>query len=255
MTISDKHSRSVKPQKGASSKGRTNRDRILDAAEELFSRHGYDAVSIRDITDKAKVKLALASYYFRSKEILFEQVIMRRFLALDEMRRSMLAELLEQGDYTIEDLLYAFVYPYYEKVRGGGPGWRNYGTLVAQTAQTDRWLDLLARTFDPTAVMFFKALQAICPGAPYRKLMRAFFFTIQLMLSMFGQQRRIEALSGARVAAGDLPASFDIALAFAAGGIRAVISDKSLRDARRRIKARQNRVSASAPITNRCALG
>jgi hypothetical protein len=33
-------------------------------------------------------------------------------------------------------------------------------------------------------------------------------FTIQLMLSVFGQQRRIEALSGARVTLGDLRASF-----------------------------------------------
>lgn len=232
MTITSRRSRASKQKRGAP-KARPNRDRLLDAAEELFSRHGYDAVSIRDITDKAKVKLALASYYFRSEEVMFEQVIMRRFSALDEERRSMLAKLLGQDRYTIEDLLHAFVYPYYEKVRDGGPGWRNYGMLVAQTAQTDRWLDVLAKTFDPTAVMFFKALQAICPGAPRSKLMRAFFFTIQLVLSMFGQQRRIEALSGGRVAAGDLRASFHVVLTFAAGGIRAVISNKSLRGAQR----------------------
>ena len=43
-------------------------ERILAAAEELFSEHGYDGVSIRDITGLANVRLALAAYHFGTKE-------------------------------------------------------------------------------------------------------------------------------------------------------------------------------------------
>ena len=44
--------------------GNITKDKILDAAENLFSVRGFDAVSLRDITDKADVTLALASYHF-----------------------------------------------------------------------------------------------------------------------------------------------------------------------------------------------
>lgn len=49
--------------------------RILEAADELFGDLGYDAVSVRDVADKAGVNKALVFYYFSSKEALFERVM------------------------------------------------------------------------------------------------------------------------------------------------------------------------------------
>jgi AcrR family transcriptional regulator len=43
------------------------KQRIRDAAIELWARQGYDAVSTRDIAKKAKVNLAMINYYFRGK--------------------------------------------------------------------------------------------------------------------------------------------------------------------------------------------
>jgi AcrR family transcriptional regulator len=40
------------------------RARILQAAEMLFAEHGFDAVSMRDITTLAKVNLASVNYHF-----------------------------------------------------------------------------------------------------------------------------------------------------------------------------------------------
>lgn len=54
------------------------KDKILDAAEELFAERGYYGVSIRDITRHAGVELALANYHFGPKEDLFRHVIARR---------------------------------------------------------------------------------------------------------------------------------------------------------------------------------
>lgn len=50
---------------------------ILDAAENLFSRNGFDATSTRDIADKAGVNVAMISYYFGSKENLLLAIIER----------------------------------------------------------------------------------------------------------------------------------------------------------------------------------
>jgi AcrR family transcriptional regulator len=64
------------------------KSRILDAAEELFMEHGFEATSLRLITTAANVNLAAANYHFGSKEELFQAVFTRR---LDPMNRDRLA--------------------------------------------------------------------------------------------------------------------------------------------------------------------
>lgn len=56
-------------------------DRIRRAADELFCRVGYDAVSVRDVAERAGVKKALVFYHFKSKEELFERVLERYYEA------------------------------------------------------------------------------------------------------------------------------------------------------------------------------
>jgi AcrR family transcriptional regulator len=51
---------------------------IMEAAEELFAEKGFDGTSVRDISDKAGVNLAMISYYFGSKEKLLESLFTYR---------------------------------------------------------------------------------------------------------------------------------------------------------------------------------
>jgi AcrR family transcriptional regulator len=53
------------------------RVRILDAAEQLFTEHGFAATSVRKITAAAGVPLALVNYHFGSKQGLMEAVYAR----------------------------------------------------------------------------------------------------------------------------------------------------------------------------------
>ena len=53
------------------------RDRILDAAEELFAEQGFSS-SLRNITSSAGVNLAAVNYHFGSKETLIEELFSRR---------------------------------------------------------------------------------------------------------------------------------------------------------------------------------
>src|SRR5690242_6381564 len=53
-------------------------DRILDAAEHLFSRRGFYGASLRDIAKQANVQMSLVNYHFGPKEDLFRQVVARR---------------------------------------------------------------------------------------------------------------------------------------------------------------------------------
>jgi AcrR family transcriptional regulator len=50
--------------------------RILQAARTIFLRKGYAAARTRDIAEEAGLNIALLHYYFRSKEKLFEMVML-----------------------------------------------------------------------------------------------------------------------------------------------------------------------------------
>ena len=50
------------------------RERLLDAAETLFARYGFNGVSARDIVKVAGVNLGALPYYFGTKENLFKEV-------------------------------------------------------------------------------------------------------------------------------------------------------------------------------------
>jgi len=47
---------------------------IIEAAEKLFATKGFNGTSVRDIAEAADVNLAMISYYFGSKEKLFESM-------------------------------------------------------------------------------------------------------------------------------------------------------------------------------------
>jgi AcrR family transcriptional regulator len=57
-----------------SKSGRT-RERILEAARALFAEAGFHRTPVRDICARAGVNIASVSYYFHSKESLYETVI------------------------------------------------------------------------------------------------------------------------------------------------------------------------------------
>lgn len=54
-------------------------DRILNAARELFVKHGYTGTSIRDIATASGTNIAHVKYYFESKYNLFEIIFDEAF--------------------------------------------------------------------------------------------------------------------------------------------------------------------------------
>ena len=51
-------------------------EKIKDAARIVFQKKGYAATRTRDIAEESNVNLALLNYYFRSKEKLFEIIML-----------------------------------------------------------------------------------------------------------------------------------------------------------------------------------
>ena len=53
-------------------------EKIKQAARNVFTKKGYAATRTRDIAEEAGINLALLNYYFRSKEKLFEIIMLEK---------------------------------------------------------------------------------------------------------------------------------------------------------------------------------
>lgn len=49
-----------------------SKQKVIEAASELFFQKGFHGTSVRDIADKAQVNVSLISYYFKGKQGLLE---------------------------------------------------------------------------------------------------------------------------------------------------------------------------------------
>src|SRR5271165_4076190 len=53
-------------------------EQMLDAAEDLFSKHGLYGVTLQDVAKRIRVHHTLVNYYFKDKKKLFDTVFARR---------------------------------------------------------------------------------------------------------------------------------------------------------------------------------
>lgn len=219
----------------ASSSTDNTRDKILDAAEALFGERTFDTVSLRDITQRAGVTLALASYHFGTKDRLFADIVARRANVLGQMRREGLASLEATGALSTQSILDAFMRPMFEKMTEGSEGWRSYLLILAQLGQTNRWLNLLHDNFDPTAELFLEKLSATLPNVSRPLLMRGFSLALVAMLQTLSKNRRLDALSGGKVSADDLNEAYDVLLKFSVCGLEGLADLGPQKAKRRRI--------------------
>jgi AcrR family transcriptional regulator len=65
--------------KARPSDDRPTEEKIKEAARKLFTQKGFAATRTRDIAEEAGINLALLNYYFRSKQKLFDLIMMENF--------------------------------------------------------------------------------------------------------------------------------------------------------------------------------
>ena len=148
------------------------KQRILDAAEELFAREGYAATSLRRVTELAGVNLAGVNYHFGSKEGLLEAVIVRRIDPVNKLRKAQLDKVLEQCRATgkspaARDIWRAMVEPTL-RLREPGSGAEHFialvGRVLAEPPGPGR--EIFLRYMLPLLYEFYAALQQALPELP-----------------------------------------------------------------------------------------
>lgn len=197
-------------------RGDDTRGRLLDAVEGLIADHGFKPLTHRTIASRAEAHVALLNYHFGSKEQLIEEALARRASQLLALQHEALDALRARGDWSVEDVLWAYGRPFASLDRAPPSAWRNYLCLVARLAGHDPSDTILMRHFGSVHRECLVALRHALPNADESSL-TAGFRNCRLLLEH-------DALARCK-AGGNAPAvvsKFEQLIAFLAGGLRAL---------------------------------
>ncbi|HEY7786909.1 MAG TPA: TetR/AcrR family transcriptional regulator [Casimicrobiaceae bacterium] len=202
------------PRRAERRRGDDTRSRLLDAVEALIADYGFKPLTHRTIASRAEAHVALLNYHFGSKEQLIEEALARRAGQLLAMQHDALAALRSKGDWTIEDVLWAYGRPFATLDRSEASPWRSYLCLVARLAGHDPSDSMMLRHFGSVYRECLSAFRHVLPGVDDAAL-AAGFRNCRLLL-----EHDTRARCGA---AHDAPAhtpSAEELIAFLAGGMR-----------------------------------
>jgi len=173
-------------------------EQILDAAEHLFARHGLYGVTLKDVAARVGVHHTLLNYYFEDKKKLFDAVFARRAGVTSERRMRVLDEYdaATGGKPTVEGALHAFLDTDLDLYIQGGEGWKNYGALGAQAANTTEGAELMDKHFDPVVLRLVELLKKALPDASAEDIFWGYHFVTGALMVTLGRTGRIDKLSG-----------------------------------------------------------
>jgi AcrR family transcriptional regulator len=199
------------------------RERILSAAEQVFSKRGYERASFSEIVKHAKVTQALVNYYFGSKELLFKEVYLRRANEIVQGRREALDDLTRRGKASdLSELLSAFLNPAFAmpKKRGGKAflrlQWRLLHSEPPNLAKT-----LHRQVYDETARQYVEAIRKIVPGLSKKAAYWRIVFVMGMYAYVHSDAHRIDEISQGLCNANDLAELSTQAKAFILAGMKA----------------------------------
>jgi AcrR family transcriptional regulator len=200
-------------------------EQILDEAEMLFSRHGLHGVTLKDVAKRVGVHHTLLNYYFEDKKKLFDAVFARRAVVTSTKRMQALDEYDRRagGKPTIEGALHAFLDTDLDLYIHGGEGWKNYGALGAQVANTPEWgAELMDSHFDPVVLRLIDLLKRAMPDCAEEDIFWGYHFVTGALMVTLARTGRIDKLSGGLCKSEDFEAIKARMASFMAAGFRKI---------------------------------
>jgi AcrR family transcriptional regulator len=194
---------------------------VFNAAERLFALHGFQNVSVRDITAEAGVNLASVNYHFGSKDALLFEIFRRRTSELNRERARMLHEAAARhdGKPPVREILEAYFAP---PLRWAAPDNDRQISVQfiirARSEGTAEMRDVLRNDVSHLA-RFADALTASRPDLPREDVYWRLHFCLGLVHNnRFAEFDRLHHLSDGITREGDVDALLRRMLDFAEAG-------------------------------------
>jgi len=215
---------------GVSGSNKGVRDRLLDAAEELFCEYGFEGTSIRDIAAVAGCNIAAVNYYFGGKENLYVAVWRRHLHIMRQARVASIEKIMSQQDSepSLEELLTsyanAFVEPLVDKKTGG-----RFMRLMARE-MVDKHLPqniFLEEMIIPVMTALQQALMRICPGLTEVNAQLTILSLVGQLVHTTIAETMLEQSDNLEILKFDLTEVVKHIVKFSAAGIRAYTEGKT----------------------------
>lgn len=208
--------------------GQQTRTEILDAAERLFARHGFEGTSLRAIIGAAGVNLAAVHYHFGSKEALLASLLARRFQPLNELRLGLLDGLEAahpRGPLPLAAVLDALIGPAIRMSGDAGQGGEVFMALAGRlfSEPNERVQEVFNSQFREVAQRFHGALQRALPKLPPTELHWRIHFLIGTLAHTMCGGDRLVFFSRGQCDPGDKDAVIRRLVAYNAEGLRAPV--------------------------------
>jgi len=196
---------------------------VFASAERLFALHGFQNVSVRDITAEAGVNLASVNYHFGSKDALLFEIFRRRTSELNRERARMLHEAAARhnGKPPVRDILEAYFAP---PLRWGSPDHdRRISVQFIIRARSEGTAEMreVLRNDVSHLERFANALMAARPDLPKEDVYWRLHFVLGMVHNnRFAEFDRLHHLSGGLTREADVEALLKRMLDFAEAGFR-----------------------------------
>ena len=168
----------------------STRERILEAADDLFGRMGFDAATTREIAEQSEVNKALIHYHFKNKEGLLASVLDRYYERLAET----LLDALRTGD-GLRERMQRLVDAYVDFLSQN----RNFNRIVQREASGGKHVEKISAHMVPLFELGITLIQRAYPATSSGEMAAE-----QLLVSFYGMvityftySRLLEQLMGA----------------------------------------------------------
>lgn len=164
---------------------------ILDAAEELFAKNGFDATATSAVAKKAKVTTGLVFYYFPSKEVLLKALIEERAVLPS------ITELLPEPVGDFSEVLRKAGSKLYDVISDSQSMVRIVTSEVPHHRYIQRhWERMLEAMLDSLTAYFVRASDGALDPSHAAPLARTFFSTIAFHAIFDPDYDRTELIDG-----------------------------------------------------------
>lgn len=201
------------------------RKRVLEAAEELFAKHGFDSVSIRDITKHCGANVAAINYHFGGRENLVAEVMLRYIQPINDERMARLESARQKWGgkpVPVEDIIDAFVRPLATRVRKSELSERLFYKLCGRvfSEHVDSLPQHVEAHFEPLLREFYRELDQSLPDVPLEELIWRFHFMVGGMIFLMTHQDLLQRMSQGDSGVPSMDVSISRFIRYAAAGFR-----------------------------------
>ena len=209
----------------------TTRERIVEAAGEIFAEKGFDTTTVRDICQRAEANIAAVNYYFGDKQRLYVEAVVRAHRW--RMERARLPEWT--ADTPPQQKLADFVATFIRRIRTGPENtWHTRLIMREMMNPREACVELVQSSIRPQFEILQGILREMLPaGTTEEKLhLTAFSIVGQCLFYHFADPVVRNLLKGEEYATYDVAKLASHIVEFSLAAVEGAATDDALKGGR-----------------------